>query len=320
MPSSTLDDLVDAYARVSSRNRLMLEAFAPIVQQFRREGIACIVLKGADVISRLYGVRGSRPIADVDLLVHESDLRAIDRLLGNLGFTQQIDGNPSYASSEQCLSLDLITSFWYLDERELRGLWTRSRTRTFGTTVISCLDTADLLIYLTAYTVIHRGHLSAAFAQDVKLLIEKELPDWSAVVARTQHAGLGVPLSHGLSYVRKRFPAIVIPDSVFMALSPENGKEQWLAWLLRKLVTTEPLPEVGHLLLFLSQSGKKKLSWLMQRLCPSTEFLSYRYGSVGRTRPWKARLWRVYHLTVAGLILSRQVFRRLTTASAGSPP
>lgn len=320
MPSSTLDDLVDAYARVSSRNRLMLEAFALIAQQFRRQGIAFIVLKGADVISRLYGMRGSRPIADVDLLVHESDLPAIDRLLGNLGFTQQIDGNPSYASSEQSLSLDLISSIWYLDDRELSDLWARARTRTFGATVISCLDTADLLMYLTAYTVVHRGHLSAAFAQDVKLLIEKERPDWSTVVARTQHAGLGVPLSHGLSYVRKVFPAIVIPDSVFVALSPENGKEQWSAWLLRKLVTTELLPEVGHLLLFLSYPGRKKLSWLMQRLCPSTEFLSYRYGSVGRTRPWKARLWRMYHLTVAGLLLGRQVFRRLMTTSSESPP
>ena len=158
-------------------------------------------------------------------MVLESDLAAIDRLYGNLGFTQQIDGNPSYASSEQGLfSLDLISSIWYLDDRELSGLWARARTRTFGATVISCLDTADLLMYLTAYTVIHRGHLSAAFAQDVKLLIEKERPDWSTVVARTQHAGLGVPLSHGLSYVRKVFPAIVIPDSVFVALSQRMGR------------------------------------------------------------------------------------------------
>ncbi|MGC4098785.1 MAG: nucleotidyltransferase family protein [Nitrospira sp.] len=320
MPSSTLDDLVDAYVLVSSRNRLMLDAFAPIAHQFRRQGIGFIVLKGADVISRLYGVRGARPIADVDLLVHESDLPAIDRLLGNLGFTQQIDGNPSYASSEQGLSLDLITSFWYLEDQTLGDLWTRARTRTFGHTTISCLDTADLLIYLTAYTVIHRGHLSASFAQDMKLLIEKEPPDWSAVVARTQRAGLEVPVWHGLSSVRKIFPATVIPDSVFVALSPQNAKEQRLAWLLRKLVTTEPLPEVGHLLLFLSQPGRQKLPWLMQRLCPSTKFLSYRYGSVGRSRPWKARLLRVGHLTEAGLLLSGRVFRRLTSASAESPP
>jgi len=320
MPSSTLDDLVDAYARVSSRNRLMLNAFASIAQQFRQQGITSIVLKGADVISRLYGVRGSRPIADVDLLVHESDLPAIDRLLGNLGFTQQIDGNPSYASSEQGLSLDLITSFWYLDNRELGDLWTRARTRTFGHTTISCLDTADLLIYLTAYAVIHRGHLSAAFAQDMKLLIEKEPPDWSAVIARTKRARLEMPLLHGLSHVRKLFSSIVIPDSVLVALFPENRKEQRLAWLLRKLVTTEPLPEIGHLLLFLTQPGRNKLAWLMQRLYPSTVFLSYRYGSVGLSMPWKARLLRVYHLTEAGLLLSGRVLRRLTAASAEPLP
>ncbi len=320
MPFSTLDDLVDAYVRVSSRNRMMLNAFAPIAQQFRQHEIAFIILKGADVISRLYGVRGSRPIADIDLLVHESDLPAIGRLLGNLGFTQQIDGNPSYASSEHGLALDLITSFWYLDDQELRNLWRRARPRPFGATIISCLDTVDLLIYLTAYAVIHRGHVSASFAQDMKLLIEKEPPDWPTVVARTKHARLEVPLLHGLSHVRKVFPSIVIPDNVLVALSPANGNGQRLAWLLQKLVTTEPLPEVGHLLLFLTQPGRKKFTWLRQRLYPSDEFLSYRYGLAGQAMPWKARLLRGYHLAEAGLLLSGRVLRRLTAASAEPLP
>ena len=81
MPSSTLDDLLEAYTQVSIRNRAILEEFALIAQRFRQQGIACIVLKGADVLSRLYGVRGARPLSDVDLLVHESDLPTIDREL-----------------------------------------------------------------------------------------------------------------------------------------------------------------------------------------------------------------------------------------------
>jgi hypothetical protein len=273
------------------------------------------VLKGADVISRLYGVQGARPLSDVDLLVRESDVPTIDRLLRSLGFTQQIDGNPSYASSERGLALDLATTIWYLDEQGLDDLWKRALTRPVGGTTISCLDTADLAIYLTAYAVVHRGELSAAFVQDLKLLIEKESPAWPVVVVRTKHAMLQVPLYHGLHHVRETVPTVAIPDTVLASLTPTSRSELMLAWLLRKLVTPDPLPEVGHLLLFLTQPGAKKLTWLKQRLYPSKTFLSYRYGSAGQTMPGRMRLSRWYHLTESMFLLSGRVLRRLIKPS-----
>ncbi|NOU11006.1 MAG: nucleotidyltransferase family protein [Nitrospira sp.] len=315
MPSSTLDDLLEAYTRVGVRNRAILDAFALIAQQFHQHGIAFIVLKGADIISRLYGVQGARPLSDVDLLVRESDIPAIDRLLRSLGFTPQIDGNPSYASSERGLALDLITTIWYLDEHSLEELWKRAPTRRVGGITISCLDTADLVIYLTAYAVVHRGELSAAFVQDMKLLIEKESPAWATVVARTKQALLQVPLYHGLHHVRKTVPIVPIPDTVLASLAPVNLRELMLAWLLSRLVTPDPLPEVGHLLLFLTQPGTTKLTWLKQRLYPSTTFLSYRYGLLGQTMPWRMRLSRWSHLTESVFLLSGRVLRRLLRPS-----
>lgn len=317
MHSSTLDDLLEAYTQVGIRNSAILDEFALIAEQFHQHAIPFIVLKGADVISRLYGVRGARPISDVDVLVHESDLAAIDQLLRHLGFTQQIDGNPAYASSKWSLSLDFITSVWYLDAHELTALWNRAPSRIFGTTTISCLDTADLLIYLTAYNVIHRGHLSASLVHDIKLLITKEQPDWDVVVARTMQSRLQVALFHGLSHVRTILPSLSIPDRVLARFAPATRRERRLAWLLRKLVTTEPLPEVGHLLLFLTQPGLNKVMWLQQRLYPSTAFLAHRYGLLGRMKPWKTRLSRLYHLTLAGVFLSGRVLKRLTAAPAG---
>lgn len=316
MPSSTLDDLLEAYTQVSVRNRAILEEFTLIAQRFHQQGIAFIVLKGADVLSRLYGVRGARPLSDVDVLVHESDLPAIDRALRHLGFTQQIDGNPAYTSAEGTLSLDLITTLWYLDRQELDSVWRRAQVRSVDAATISCLDTADLLMYLTAYSVIHRGHLSASFVHDMKLLIEKEAPDWPVIVAGARQATLHVPLFHGLSHVVKIFPALPIPDSVLTMLGPTKRRERILAWLLRRLVTTEPLPNVGHLLLFLTQPNSNKMGWLKERLFPSATFLSYRYGPAGQLQPWKMRLARIYYLTTAVLDLIRLVLRRLTTTPA----
>jgi hypothetical protein len=313
MPSSTLDDLLEAYSRVSTENRVVLERFMLIAGQFQQQGIAFLVLKGADVISRLYGVRGSRPLSDVDLLVHDRDLPAIDQLLTGLGFVQQIDGNPSYASADLGLSLDLVTTLWYLDERGLADVWSRAITRPFPPIAISCLATDDLLIHLTAYAVVHRGQVSAAYTQDMKLLVEKESPNWPAITTQAKRYGLTVPMHYGLNHIRTIFPSVRIPDAVLSSLAPSNRRERVLTWLLRKLVTNKPLPELGHLLLFLTHRPGKKLAWLGHTLCPSQAFLSYRYGQAGYAKPWRTRLLRIYGLTVAALTLSGRVFRRLAT-------
>lgn len=320
MPSSTLDDLLERYSLVSAGNRVVLEQFTLIARQFHQQGIAFLVLKGADLISRLYGVRGSRPISDVDLLVHERDLPAIDRLLAGLGFVQQIDGNPAYASIELGLSLDLVTTLWYLDERGLTEVWSRAIMRPFPPITISCLATDDLLIYLTAYAIVHRGQLSAAFSQDLKLLIEKESPDWSAIITEAKEHGLTVPVYHGLKHVWTIFPSVRIPEAVLFSLAPSNWYEHVLAWFLRTLVTTEPLPEVGHLLLFLTRPRGKKLACLGRMLYPSPVFLSFRYGRAGRDTPWRTRLLRIFDLAVAALTLSGRVFRRLVTSPSRLVP
>jgi hypothetical protein len=314
MPSSTLDDLCKAYGLVSAANQAALDRFSHVANQFRATGIECLVLKGADVVSRLYGVRGARPMSDVDLLVHEVDLPAIDRLLTALGFARQIDGNPAYLSPDQELSLDLTTTIWYLSRREVAEIWSRAITRPLLGTQIRGLATEDLLIHLVAYAVVHRGHLAAPFAQDLRLLIEKESPDWPTVVSRSRQYGLAIPLSHGLGHVRRSHPAVGIPDTVFRDLAPGTWREHMLAWFLRKAVTTTPLPEVGHLLLCLTQRPGKRSTWLRQTLWPSRTFLSYRYGRNGLCAPVKTRILRLSHLAVAALLLGGRLIGRVTTA------
>jgi hypothetical protein len=80
MPSSTLDALLERYQQVSAANQSVLRHFTTVAAALQRAQIPFVVLKGADVISRLYGLHGTRPLADVDLLVNETDLAAIDTL------------------------------------------------------------------------------------------------------------------------------------------------------------------------------------------------------------------------------------------------
>lgn len=312
MPSSTLDDLADAYTQVSLINKRLLDEYEIVGQAFQRQGIECILLKGADLLSRLYGLRGTRPLSDVDLLVYEQDVPAIHRLLIEIGFTQQIDGNPAYYSPRSTLSLDLVSNLWYLDEDGLTELWARARTRPLGRLTVKQLCSDDLLLYLIAYSVVHRGHLSPSFFTDLRLLMEKEPLDWPMLIEEAGRRYLKIPLYHGLCQLALSNSTIDIPATVIRQLSPSTKTEHILACLFRRLVTTRPIPELGHFLLWITQPPGRRLAWIHRTFFPPSLFLTYRYGNESIGRPWHTRINRWWQLATAGsLLLTRMLMRLL---------
>jgi hypothetical protein len=50
---------------------------------------------------------------------------------------------------------------------------------------------------------------------------------------------------------------------------------------------------------------------LPARFCPSAEFLQYRYGSRGQTRPLRTRITRAFHLIAQAQNLSAKILYRL---------
>ena len=158
MNAEGLDQLLAACSRFGSSNKARFQKLKVVLGQFHHQGIDCILLKGADLIPRLYGVLGVRPMADVDMLVHDQDLPGIDRILRDLGYRPQIDGNPAYVDRDNTLALDLITRVWYLDDPDV--IWQRTVQRDLEGVPVKAMGTNDLLIFLTAYAVAHRGCLS----------------------------------------------------------------------------------------------------------------------------------------------------------------
>jgi hypothetical protein len=311
MPSSTLDDLVNAYARVSASNQQMLGAFGTLAAHLHQDGIDFIVLKGADVLTRLYGAWGLRTFCDIDLLVHEQDLVKLDRLLAGLGFLQEIDGNPAYYSPQQGLRLDITTSIWYLDEATMQELWARrlyKQTRHFA---YHALSAEDLFLYLVAYSVVHRGYLSDAFWNDLALLTAQEPLNWTLLLDSALRTHLKVPLYFALTMSHSQRHAIAYPPEALARLTPCTIGERLLYRVFRQLVTSEEIVGLGHVLLWITQPPPRWLPWLAARLFPSDAFLRYRYGTTGEAHPFTTRLRRLGQLGSEGLRLSIRIARRL---------
>ena len=297
------------YSRVSSSNKLKFEKLSAVLGQMQKEGIDCILLKGADLIPRLYGVLGVRPLGDADLLVHESDLPAIDHLLTRSGYRPIIDGNPAYVDPDNILALDITTKVWYVDEPDV--IWQRAVQRQLHGISVKGLGSDDLLIYLTAYSVIHRGYLSASFVQDMRLLVEKERLDWAFIVEEACRRHVRTPVYHGLSYVGRK-AGVPIPDHILSRLAPSGIAERLSYFFFRKLVTDKPIAELGHLLLFLTRPGPvQKARWLSSAVFPPPVFLTYRYGDRWTAHPLATRLSRPFALMSQAMHLSLRILGRL---------
>lgn len=202
MEAIELEEVLADYSRISSANKAKFAKLRVILQQFHDNGIDCILLKGADLIPRLYGVLGVRPLGDADLLVHESDLPAIDHLLTQWGYRHQIDGNPAYVDPDNILALDHHKSVVVNDQD---SIWQRAVQRDFDGILVKGMGGGDLLVYLTAYTVVHRGFLSASFAHDIVLLVEKEDVDGEFLIDEASRRHLKIPIYHGLPFELTRY-------------------------------------------------------------------------------------------------------------------
>jgi hypothetical protein len=171
------------------------------------------------------------------------------------------------------------------------------------------LGSNDLLIYLTAYSVVHRGYLSASFARDIAFLVEKERMDWDFVVDEASRSHLKIPIYHGLSFVLTRYSGVPIPDHVLRSLAPSTVNERLWYWFFQKLVTDKQVAELGHLLLFLTRPGLKKWRWLRDAFSPSPAFLTYRYGDRWNTHPLLTRLRRPFSLMLQAVRLFTRIVR-----------
>jgi len=312
MRAADIERYVRDYVRVSSWNRVKFDRLTAVLSHMHDRGIDCILLKGADLIPRLYGVLGLRPLGDVDMLVHECALPSLDLVLRQLGYRPEIDGNPAYRDPDGILALDIVTSLWYAHDQ--RSIWRRAVSRDVAGVPIKGLGTNDLLIYVTAYNVVHRGWVTTSFARDVAVLVQKEAVDWDFVVDEACRSHLRIPIYHGLAFVVRRWAGVGIPDHVLRRLAPSTVSQRLCSLALEQLVTDEPVGGVGHLLLFLTQPGWKKWRWVRDAFFPSAAFLGYRYGDRSEAHAFRIRLARPLHLLSETVRLVLRLTRRRITA------
>ncbi len=307
-----LEAFVETYAAVSAANRRTLGKLEELLVKLEERGVEVILLKGADLSTRVYGALGLRCVGDADLLAREKDLPALDEAARAAGLRPRIDGNPAYIDSEDKFVADVALDVWYMPDTT--PLWERSRVSPFLGARARRLDPTDALLYSCAWSCLHRGYFTPQFAEDVERLVASEPVDWDRLLADARAYGLRMPLRRALIHARdKRKLAALTP--VLARLSPSGLGERAASALLDRLVLEKRLVGLGHLLVALTRPRGARLKALARGALPGRRFLSYRYGERSGASLVLIRAARPFYLAWSAAGLAARIALRLAGAA-----
>jgi Uncharacterised nucleotidyltransferase len=183
------------------RNEHLSGELLRIIGSFSKNGIDAIALKGPTLAALAYGDVSMRTFADLDLLVHSSDLARAVRILVSGGYA-------AAATDDRRADSEIFSAFptsfeakrggvfvdvhWQVGPTRIRffpdedSLWARSVLIDFQGTQLRSFSPADQIIYLCAHATKH-GWTELSMVCDVAGLIERSgVIDWDQLVAEAK--------------------------------------------------------------------------------------------------------------------------------------
>ena len=207
-----------------------------ILQALAAKNITPILLKGAHLALFVYPEPGHRPMADIDLLVRESDLEEANRVLMEIGYAPQYDESIEVAHTHShalplllkpgCIAIEL---HWTLADptdavyADLDGIWDRSievgvqgeRARVFSA--------EDLLPHICFHAGVMHNFAEKGLRPlfDVAAIVGHygASLDWSVVEARARDWRIERSTWLMLELVREYHPN-AIPEDVLQRMKP----------------------------------------------------------------------------------------------------
>ena len=208
VPAKVLHRLQEAYFLHAARNTIILEDLRAIIRILALHGIDAIVLKGACLAETVYDDIALRPMHDIDILIREEDLSAVQTVLLDAGYgpcmrppvADQILRHhhlipftrPGRPSVEVHVTLTPPHSPCAM---AMDVFWDRARSADFGGLTALTLSPEDLLLHLCLHFSINHQFsiLEMKNLCDISETIRRHNADidWKALGDRCREYGIG---------------------------------------------------------------------------------------------------------------------------------
>jgi hypothetical protein len=234
---------------VRNDNMLLLARAEQAIDLLDGAGVRPIVLKGLDLLHRLYERIDLRTIDDVDLLVGESQLEAALDALERAGWQAPPEPQRThYIRSSHHLPLrgpgPINVEFelhWNIAQEERysidgAGLIERALPLTIAARTVRRLEDHDLVAHILVHHLSHYFDRRLKWLVDLQHIVEQPGFSWERVVERIRQWGAVAASAISLVHMKKLMPDL-IPERVIEML-PVSAWRNALTWPLR---STHPL-------------------------------------------------------------------------------
>jgi len=241
--------LTEIRAKVRHDNLLLIAQAERALDLLRDAGVAPVLLKGLDLIHRVYRRFDERTLDDVDLLVARDQLRPALAALESGGWRVPPEPKRShYIRSSHHLGLTspgpLTVEFelhWNLAQElrfrvDVSGILERSRETQIGGRRVRRMDDHDLVAHLLLHHFTHYFDRRVKWAVDLHAIASQPGFSWDLVVERIRSWDACAVSGFALLHLRKLFPDW-IPEAVVEALPVAA----WRRALTRPLESDHPL-------------------------------------------------------------------------------
>ena len=241
--------LTEIRTKVRHDNLLLISQAERALDLLAEAGVKPVLLKGLDLIHRVYRRFDERTLDDVDLLVARDHLRPALAALESGGWRVPPEPKRShYIRSSHHLGLtspgpvtDEFELHWNLAQElrfrvDVSGLLDRAREIEIGGRRVRRLDDHDLVAHLLLHHFTHYFDRRIKWAVDLRAISSQPGFRWDLVVERLRSWDAGVVSGFAVLHLRKLFPDW-IPESVVEALPTAA----WRRALTRPLESDHPL-------------------------------------------------------------------------------
>jgi len=227
VPQTTQVDL-ERFNRANIQNNLFSAAeLLRLLSLFQQNRIPIAAFKGPIVADSVYGDLTLREFSDLDVLVHEADMRKAEAILTACGYQADFpnrhyrcaflryQGQYAFRNCQTDISVDL---HWQLSSKGVAfplksaEVWPRLRQVTIAGHTVPTLASDDLALFLAAHGT-KEGWRSLRWVCDFAELLRKcQDIDWLAVLDRAQRSHSSRPL----------LLAIILASTLLDAPAPES--------------------------------------------------------------------------------------------------
>lgn len=233
IPANVMERLRQVYLQCAGRNMGLYHELGKILGRLRQQGIPVIALKGAHLAIAVYRNIALRPMADVDLLVKQTDLLKVQDILVEQGYfpsKEEIfcaqEHLPSYRKKDSIL-IEIhfnIVAPPFSDRVDVEKLFARAQTCFIEGIEVLSLCPEDLLLHLCMHASFHHvfdNGIRPLF--DISHTIEHytEELDWEQVLSRGKEWGVSKCVYLCL-FLAKRFAGASIPGQIMKDLDVYN--------------------------------------------------------------------------------------------------